>query len=222
MLPRGDSPRFVEAVMEVCRRHAIDVLVPTVDSELLPVAQARAEFEAAGVALVNPSADTLRMCLDKWALHQRCDGVVRVPASAVVNGDFDPASSALPVIVKPRSGSGSRGIRLISAPRRAAGRRARRNPAGAGAPARSRALARRAGASRRTRARRGSARTAQGRLGDRRHRARDRATPNSSTSGAPSPSGSGWSASATSRSSRPPAASRRCWRSTRASRGACR
>ena len=28
MLPRGDSPRFVQAVMEVCRRHAIDVLVP--------------------------------------------------------------------------------------------------------------------------------------------------------------------------------------------------
>ncbi len=114
MLPRGDSPRFVPAVMDVCRKHSIDVLVPTVDSELLPVAEARDEFEAAGVALVNPSADTLRMCLDKWALHQRCDGVVRVPASAVVNDDFDPASVELPVIVKPRSGSGSRGIRLIS------------------------------------------------------------------------------------------------------------
>ena len=114
MLPRGDSPRFVPAVMDVCREHAIDVLVPTVDSELLPVAEARGEFEAAGVALVNPSAETLRMCLDKWALHQRCEGVVRVPASAVIDGDFDPALIELPVIVKPRSGSGSRGIRLIS------------------------------------------------------------------------------------------------------------
>ena len=114
MLPRGDSPRFVGAVMDVCREHAIDVLVPTVDSELLPVAEARGEFEAAGVALVNPSAETLRICLDKWALHQRCEGVVRVPASAVVDGDFDPALIELPVIVKPRSGSGSRGIRLIS------------------------------------------------------------------------------------------------------------
>jgi len=114
MLPRGDSPRFVDAVMDVCREHAIDVVVPTVDSELLPVAEARAAFEAAGVALVNPSAETLRMCLDKWALHQRCDGVVRVPASVVVNGDFDPASIELPAIVKPRSGSGSRDIHLVS------------------------------------------------------------------------------------------------------------
>lgn len=114
MLPRGDSPRFVDALLDVCRKHAIDVLVPTVDSELVPVAEARAAFEAADVALVNPSADTLRMCLDKWALHQRCDGVVRLPASAITNGEFDSAAVALPVIVKPRWGSGSRGIRLIS------------------------------------------------------------------------------------------------------------
>lgn len=115
MVPRGDSPHFVGAVMDACREHAIDVLVPTVDSELLPVAEARAEFEAAGVALVNPSADTLRMCLDKWELHQRCQGVVRVPATAVLSGEFDPGAIELPVIVKPRSGSGSRGIRLIGA-----------------------------------------------------------------------------------------------------------
>jgi carbamoyl-phosphate synthase large subunit len=114
MLPRGDSPRFVGAVMDVCRKHAIDVLVPTVDSELLPVAEARGEFEAAGVSLVNPSADTLRMCLDKWALHQRCVGVVRVPACVVADADFEPEAIELPAIVKPRSGSGSRGIRLIT------------------------------------------------------------------------------------------------------------
>ena len=117
MVPRGDSPRFVGAVMDACHEHAIDVLVPTVDSELLPLAEARAEFEAAGVALVNPSADTLRICLDKWELNQRCHGVVRVPESAVVDGDFDPGAIELPVIVKPRSGSGSRGIRLIESRR---------------------------------------------------------------------------------------------------------
>jgi carbamoyl-phosphate synthase large subunit len=114
MLPRGDSPRFVSAVKDVCRKHAIDVLVPTVDSELLPVAEARADFDADGVALVNPSAETLRTCLDKWALHQRCAGVVRVPASVVADAEFDPNAIDLPVIVKPRSGSGSRGIRLIT------------------------------------------------------------------------------------------------------------
>lgn len=113
MLPRGDDPRFVSAVIGVCREHSIDVLVPTVDSELLPVAEARAEFEAAGVALVNPSAQTLRLCLDKWALHRRCEGVVRLPATEVADAEFEPGAIELPVIVKPRWGSGSSGVRLI-------------------------------------------------------------------------------------------------------------
>jgi carbamoyl-phosphate synthase large subunit len=38
---------------------------------------------------------------------------VRVPATAVVDAAFDPAGVPLPAIVKPRSGSGSRGIRLV-------------------------------------------------------------------------------------------------------------
>ena len=38
---------------------------------------------------------------------------MRVPATVVADAAFDPAAVALPVIVKPRSGSGSRGIRLV-------------------------------------------------------------------------------------------------------------
>ena len=57
------------------------------------------------------------------------------------------------MIVKPRSGSGSRGIRLIERARRARGARARRHAARPGAPARRRVLARRARPRRRARRR---------------------------------------------------------------------
>jgi carbamoyl-phosphate synthase large subunit len=113
ILPRGDDPRFADALLEICRRGRVDVVVPTVDSELLPLAEARARYADAAVGLVLASEQTLRVCLDKWLLAERCRDAVRVPATVVVDDTFDAAECVLPVIVKPRSGSGSRGIRLV-------------------------------------------------------------------------------------------------------------
>jgi carbamoyl-phosphate synthase large subunit len=100
-------------LLELCRAEAVDVLIPTVDTELLPLARARGAFAAAGVTLVVASPETLEVCLDKWRLAQRCRDAVRVPATWLVDEDFDAAAVALPAIVKPRSGSGSRGIALL-------------------------------------------------------------------------------------------------------------
>jgi carbamoyl-phosphate synthase large subunit len=114
LLPRGDDPRFAPDLLARCTRERIDVVVPTVDTELLPLARLRGEFAAEGVVLVLASEATLAVCLDKWELAQRCAGRVRVPSTIVVDDVFDAAAIELPVIVKPRSGSGSRGIRLVS------------------------------------------------------------------------------------------------------------
>jgi carbamoyl-phosphate synthase large subunit len=116
IVPRGDDPGFVDALLAVARREGVTVIVPTVDSELQPLAAARERYAAAGIALVLAQASTLAVCLDKWALHERCRGTVRVPATWLVDASFVADEAALPAIVKPRSGSGSRGIRLLREP----------------------------------------------------------------------------------------------------------
>lgn len=113
ILPRGDDERFAAMLLDLCERERVEVLVPTVDSELIPLACHREEFEAAGVRLVLAPLGTLEVCLDKWALHGRCHGRVRTPDTVLLDAAFDPASVTLPVIVKPRTGSGSRGIRRV-------------------------------------------------------------------------------------------------------------
>jgi carbamoyl-phosphate synthase large subunit len=113
ILPRGDDERFCELVLAWCERESVDVLVPTVDSELIPLAAHRAQFETAGVRLVLAPLGALEVCLDKWALHARCHGRVPVPETVLVDETFDPASAPLPAIVKPRVGSGSRGIHRV-------------------------------------------------------------------------------------------------------------
>ena len=113
LLYRGDDPAFVDHILEICKADGVDVVVPTVDSELVPLARARGGFDELGVRLVLAHLETLETCLDKWTLVRRVGDVVRVPATTLADGDAALEEIPLPVIVKPRSGSGSRGIRLI-------------------------------------------------------------------------------------------------------------
>jgi carbamoyl-phosphate synthase large subunit len=110
ILSPGKSVGFVDELIALCAADAITVLFSTVDVELPPLARRRAEF---GAALAAPSLDTLETCLDKFALAVRCAPLLRTPTTHLVG----PASAAedwsFPIIVKPRSGAGSRGVRLV-------------------------------------------------------------------------------------------------------------
>lgn len=117
LLPRGDAPDYVPVLLEWCRANGIDVLFPTVDQELLPVARARDAFAAAGVATVLAQAAALATCLDKWSLHEACVGRLPVPRTMLLGPDAEDGLVGhgwrLPVVVKPRVGSGSRGVRVV-------------------------------------------------------------------------------------------------------------
>jgi carbamoyl-phosphate synthase large subunit len=113
LLPRGDDPSFTDALLEICSERAVDVVVPTVDSELVPMAESRDEFAAAGTSVLVSHPRALRLCLDKWALMQAMHGSVPIPHSAPLEDAFDPGAFELPVLVKPRVGSGSRGVRRV-------------------------------------------------------------------------------------------------------------
>ena len=112
LIPAGADPGFLTALLATCTDMAVDVLVPTVDSELRPLARARAEFGQAGVELLLAPGPALAVTLDKLALAQRCAPAVRVPRTELVTRT-DPGSWEFPVVAKPRSGSGSRGFQIV-------------------------------------------------------------------------------------------------------------
>jgi carbamoyl-phosphate synthase large subunit len=112
LVPAGLAPDFGDQLLALCVDERVDVLFPTVDVELPVIAGRVREFAECQVAVASPSLDTLTVCLDKLLLAQRCAGVLPVPRTEPLS----PAAALdrrFPVIVKPRRGAGSRGIRLV-------------------------------------------------------------------------------------------------------------
>lgn len=114
IVPRGLAPEFVDAIIDICRADEIDVVFSTVDAELPALAARRDELHAeTGAVLAAPSIATLEVTLDKFLLAERCTGVVRVPETRLLDADGVAAGWEFPVIVKPRRGAGSRGVRVV-------------------------------------------------------------------------------------------------------------
>jgi carbamoyl-phosphate synthase large subunit len=113
LVPAGLDPGFADAALARCAAMGVDVVIPTVDAELRPLGRARAEFSQAGVELLLAPDPALDVTLDKLALAECCAGHVPVPRTERLDQVSDPDSWTYPVMVKPRTGSGSRGICVV-------------------------------------------------------------------------------------------------------------
>ncbi|MFE5310239.1 ATP-grasp domain-containing protein [Isoptericola sp. NPDC056573] len=114
LVPPGLADDFVERVALLCAEDGIEVLFPTVDVELPRLAAARDRLARAGTTLASPSLATLETALDKLALARACAGHVRVPRTELLGESGADQGWDFPVIVKPRRGAGSRGVRLVT------------------------------------------------------------------------------------------------------------
>lgn len=101
LMPRDDDPDYETKLLEVCRRHSINLLIPTRDGELVRIARMRDKLEAIGTHITISDAAALEACMDKGRLYDFCiaEGFPVLEVSDVTD------TEAFPVFIRHRNSS---------------------------------------------------------------------------------------------------------------------
>lgn len=107
--PPIQDPRYIDQLLQFCQSHAIRVVVPTIDTDLLVLAENRHKFLEVGATVIVSDADLVSRCRDK-RLTPQLFAQYGVASPRIV----DPyADSVFPMIAKPFDGSSSSNVHII-------------------------------------------------------------------------------------------------------------
>lgn len=108
-IPMANDEAFVPAMVRVCKELEIDILVPGVDEELPHMPAIAAALSEMHVLI--PDASFVDTMMDKFqSAYALAHAGLNSPATALF---ADRDKIGYPCIIKPRSGRGSRGVRII-------------------------------------------------------------------------------------------------------------
>lgn len=110
VVPSVDDPRYIYALLQLCRRHQVRVLVSVVEFDVACLAHHKEAFAEIGTHAVVPPATVAGLCFDKRQFHQTALAAgLPVPRMWTAK-DLDEAE--FPVFAKPSRGYGSIGAQL--------------------------------------------------------------------------------------------------------------
>lgn len=120
-IPRATDPHFVEAVLALCRREKIDLVLPLVTRELFPLSQQKNLFQQAGVRVLVSSHHAIQTANDKGACYRFLqNAAMPVPAFFIAKtteefilAAFELGHPQKPFCFKPVIANGSRGFRIV-------------------------------------------------------------------------------------------------------------
>ncbi len=111
-VPACGEDGYVDALIELCVREKVVLLVPTIDPELAPLSRAIDRFKKIGTTVVISDEATVALAGDKLATAQQLVAAGVPTPKSVRLADYlkTPATLSGPLIAKPLNGSSSVGI----------------------------------------------------------------------------------------------------------------
>ena len=108
-LPRVTAHGYMDELLALCLQHKVGLVIPTIDTELLGLAEQRDRFAAEGIDLVISDEALVRVCRDKRLTAQLFNSVgIDVPKI------LDRQQLTFPCFAKPYDGSRSVGAAKLS------------------------------------------------------------------------------------------------------------
>lgn len=108
LIPRIGAPDYISAIIDVCCKEKISLIVPTIDTELMTLSDHREQIESVtGAKLLLSRPEVIRICRDKNNTQAFfVDNGFGVPhqltESEIADGNY-----TFPLFIKPKDGSSS-------------------------------------------------------------------------------------------------------------------
>ena len=117
IVPRTGDPRYVEALLGLCRTHEVSLLVPLIDPALPVLASRAKDFADVGTRLMVSSPETIAIGANKLATGAffREKGF-RTPRNLSPDEMAQLTPADFPIFAKPAEGSSSIGAGIVRTP----------------------------------------------------------------------------------------------------------
>ena len=99
------DPQYIQNLIDICREDQIDLLIPTIDTDLLVLSENKEKFEMIGTRVMISAPDKIRICRDKNNTSQffvDCGLSAPIPVN-----EWEKYNAGYPAFIKPKDGSSS-------------------------------------------------------------------------------------------------------------------
>lgn len=113
LVPSSSDQNFISVIRGICEKENIQLIIPTRDAELIVFAENKKQFKKAGTEIMVSDPRVIETCSDKYKLYQflRKNGIAT--PETIIPGRLDFSFIRYPLLVKSRTGSGSKDIFMV-------------------------------------------------------------------------------------------------------------
>lgn len=119
LVPRITAPRYLDTILDICKKEEIDGVFSLIDPELSMLAKEKDKFLAVGTTPIISPYDLVETCFDKYKMYQMLQEMKIPTGKCYVEKEaffaaVDKGEISYPVFVKPVKGSASININKVN------------------------------------------------------------------------------------------------------------